>query len=173
MPAARISVKGIWWRINRAGGDPFVWTVDPADGRWQRGDVVRGFYLADTEASAWAEWYRHTSEQGVPPAQRMPRETWRVAVNVTDIADLSDMATLGMHGITELLPTRRQWTVTQPVGEAYYLDGWRGILNRSAAHVGGQVLTCFRPLPSLPGLRAVPPPRLYTDLPPLPTGLRT
>ena len=135
--------------------------------------MVRGFYLADTEATAWAEWYRHTSELGVPPAQRTPRDTWRVEVDVSDIADLSDMPTLGMHGITELLPTRRHWAATQPVGEAYYVDGWRGLLTPSAAHVRGQVLTIFRPLPPLSGLRAVPPPTRYTDLPPLPAGLRT
>ena len=103
----------------------------------------------------------------------MPRDTWRIDVNVTDVGDLTDMATLGLHGITELLPTRRQWPSTQPVGEAYYRGGWRGILTPSAAHLGGHVLTIFRPLPSLPGLRPLPPARRYTDLPPLPTGLRT
>jgi RES domain-containing protein len=166
-------VRGTWWRINRAGGEPFVWTQDPADGRWQTGAVVRGFYLADTEATAWAEWYRHTSELGAPPASRMPRDTWRIEVNVTDIGDLSDMATLGLHGITKLLPTRRQWPLTQPLGAAYYREGCRGILTPSAAHVGGRVLTIFRPLPSLPGLKPLPPPKRHTELPPLPTGLRT
>lgn len=149
------------------------WTADPADGRWQTGAVVRGLYLAGTEETAWAEWYRYTSEQGAPPTGRLPRDTWRIAVHVTDIGDLSDMATLGLHGITELLPTRRQWPKTQPVGESYYHDGYRGLLAPSAAHVGGQVLTIFRPLPALPGIRAIPPANRYTDLPALPTGLRT
>jgi len=108
LPAARISVNGIWWRINRSGGDPFHWTADPADGRWQTGAVVRGFYLADSEATAWAEWYRHTSEQGAPPASRMPRDTWQITVAVTDIADLSEPGVLAKHGIGELHPTRRQ-----------------------------------------------------------------
>jgi hypothetical protein len=93
--------------------------------------------VAGTEETAWAEWYRYTSEQGAPPASRLPRDTWRIAVNVTDIGDLSDMATLGLHGITELLPTRRQWPTTQPVGESYCHDGYRGILTPSAAHVDG------------------------------------
>jgi hypothetical protein len=135
--------------------------------------VVRGFYLADTEDTVWAEWYRHTSELGAPPASRMPRDVWRIAVDVADIGDLSDMATLAAHGIIELLPTRRQWSLTQPVGEAYYRDGCRGILTPSAAHVGGRVLTIFRPLPALPGLTPLPPAHRYEELPPLPTGLRT
>ena len=150
-----------------------LWTVDPADGRWQTGAVVRAFYLADTEATAWAEWYRHTSELGAPPASRMPRDTWRIAVDVVDIADLTEPGVLSSHGIHELRPTRRQWPLTQPVGEAYFAEGWRGLLAPSAAHEGGRVLAIFRPLPALPGLKPVPPPNRYDDLPPLPTGLRT
>lgn len=157
----------------RGGGDPYLWTPDPADGRWQTAAVVRGFYLADTEDTAWAEWYRQTSEAGAPPASRMPRDSWRISVNVAEIGDLSDMATLALHGLTELLPTRRQWPLTQPIGEAYYHVGCRGILTPSAAHVGGQVLTIFRPLPALPGLTPKPPPKEYTEPPALPTGLRT
>lgn len=98
---------------------------------------------------------------------------WRIAVNVTDVGDLSAMATLSLHGITELLPTRRQWPRTQPIGESYYDEGYRGILTPSAAHVGGQVLTIFRPLPALPGVRGIPPANRYTELPALPSGLRT
>lgn len=150
-----------------------LWTVDPADGRWQTGAVVRAFYLADTEATAWAEWYRHTSELGAPPASRMPRDTWRIAVDVVDIADLTEPGILGLHGIDELRPTRRQWPLTQPVGEAYFAEGCRGLLAPSAAHDGGRVLAIFRPLPALPGLTPVPPPNRHDELPPLPTGLRT
>ncbi len=135
--------------------------------------MVRALYLAGNEQTAWAEWYRHTSELGVPPAQRMPRDSWRIAVNVTDIADLSEMTTLRLHGLTELVPTRRQWPATQTIGESYYRDGARGILTPSAAHVDGRVLTIFRPLPSLPGLRPLGAPAEYTELPPLPKGLRT
>jgi RES domain-containing protein len=103
----------------------------------------------------------------------MPRDTWRIRVDVSDIADLTEPGLLQRHGITELRPTRRQWLVTQPVGDAYYNAGFRGLLAPSAAHDGGQVLAIFRPLPALPGLSTVPPPNRYDDLPPLPTGLRT
>jgi hypothetical protein len=138
----------VWWRINRTGSDPFLWTVEAADGRWQTGSVVRAFYLADTEATAWAEWYRHTSEQGAPPASRMPRDTWTIAVNVSDIADLADPDVLERHGIAELRPTRRQWPVTQPVGEAFYRAGFRGLLAPSAARdAGARSLRSFVPCP--------------------------
>ena len=173
LPAPRIAIKATWWRIVRGDANPLAWSSEPADGRWQRGSVVRALYLADTEETAWAEWYRHGSEVGVPPAQRLPADTWRIAVHVTDIGDLTDPATLALHGVRELLPTRRQWPRTQPIGEAYYADGWRGILAPSAARAKGRVLTVFRPLPRLPGVRPIPPPRQYTELPALPIGLRT
>ena len=173
MAAPRITVKGSWWRICRAGDDPFTWTADAADGRWQRGAVVRGLYLADSEATAWAEWYRHSSELGVPPATRLPRDTWKIAVDVPDGADLTAPGALAARGSGELLPTRRQWKPTQAVGEACYREGCRGLLAPSAARVDGRVLVIFRPLPALPGLGAVPPPRHHADLPPVPRGLRT
>ena len=135
--------------------------------------MVRALYLADSEATAWAEWYRHTSEQGAPPASRMPRDTWQITVAVTDIADLSEPGVLAKHGIGELHPTRRQWPLTQPLGEAHYQDGCRGLLAPSAAHVDGQVLAIFRPQPARRGLAPLPPPYHYDELPPLPTGLRT
>jgi hypothetical protein len=34
----------------------------PADGRWQRGDVVEALYVAPSEAAMWAEWYRFLTE---------------------------------------------------------------------------------------------------------------
>ncbi len=168
-----MTVRGTWWRIVRAGDDPLTWTPEPADGRWQRAAVVRALYLADTAETAWAEWYRHSSELGVPPATRMPRDLWKVSVRLVDVADLTADAVLAAHGVVGLAPTRLQWPTTQPVGEAYARDGWRGVMAPSAAHVGGRVLAVFRPLPAVPGVRAVPPPRHHTDLPPLPMGLRT
>lgn len=135
--------------------------------------MVRALYLADSADTAWAEWYRHSAELGVPPASRMPRDSWRLSVRLTDVADLTADGVLTAHGIEALAPTRRQWPVTQRVGEAYFRDGWRGLIAPSAAHAGGRVLAVFRPLPAVPGVRPLPPPRHHLELPPLPTGLRT
>ena len=171
--APRISVQGTWWRITRADSEPFTWTADPADGRWQRGSVVRAIYLGDDERTVWAEWYRHSSEAGVPPDRRLPRAVWRVDVDLQDIADLTGPGMLEAHGIERLDPTRRQWPATQPIGEAYYRDGARGLLAPSAARRGGTVLAVFRRGRAHPGLASVPPPQRFTKLPPIPRGLRT
>ncbi len=48
---------GAWFRHVPAGGAPLYRPEHPADGRWQRGEVVEGFYLADSEQTTWAEWY--------------------------------------------------------------------------------------------------------------------
>ncbi|MEP7159403.1 MAG: RES family NAD+ phosphorylase [Chloroflexota bacterium] len=158
----------------RPDADPFHLTPEPADGRWQRGSVVRAFYLADSEATAWAEWYRHSAELGVPPQSRLPRAMSRFDVDLDGVADLTDPELLTDHGIKSLQPTRRQWPKTQPIGESYWRAGLPGLLVPSAAHAGGRVLVVFRPSDEPPaGVSAKPRPKTYTELPPLPTGLRT
>ena len=173
VPAPRIHVAGTWWRVTRADADPLVLTTEPADGRWQRGNVVRAVYLGDSEATVWAEWYRHSSEAGVPPDRRLPRAMWRVDVDLDDVADLTAPGALEAHGIDRLEPTRRQWRRTQLIGERYWRDGARGLLAPSAARSGGVVMAVFRTGEAVAGLTPVPPPKRFRTLPPLPPGLRT
>ena len=136
--------------------------------------MVRGFYLADSESTAWAEWYRHSAELGVPPQKRLPRVMWHFEVSLDGIVDLTDEKLLRSHGIRSLQATRRQWRVTQPIGEAYWRKGNAGLLAPSAAHADGRVLVVFRPTDDPPaGLTPRPRPRRYDELPPPPTGLRT
>ena len=173
MATPRIQVQGTWWRITRPSAGPFVWTAEPADGRWQRGEIVRAIYLGDDEPTVWAEWFRHTSEAGVPPARRLPRDIWRVEVDLDDVADLTARGMLAARGIDRLEPSRRQWPLTQAIGEGYFRDGARGVLAPSAARRGGRVLAVFRRGRGHPGLVAVPPAERHEKLPPLPRGLRT
>jgi hypothetical protein len=60
-------IRGVFFRHVPAGGDPLFQPQHPADGRWQRGEIVEGFYLADSERTAWGEWYRALAELAVPP----------------------------------------------------------------------------------------------------------
>lgn len=108
-----------------------------------------------------------------PPASRLPRDTWRISVDVTDVADLGTAARLREHGIAELSPTRRQWPATQRIGATYVRAGYHGLLAPSAAHIGGKVLVIFRLDREMAGLSAIEPPNEYVALPALPTGLRT
>jgi RES domain-containing protein len=134
---------------------------------------VRALYLADSPETAWAEWYRHTSELGVPPQNRLPRDLWRFEVDLKKVADLTGDS-LARKGINSLAPTRRQWPRTQPIGESAWQDGFAALLAPSAARDGGQVLAVFRTEPgALPGIKPVRPHRRVKELPALPVGLRT
>ncbi len=136
--------------------------------------MVRALYLADSEATAWAEWYRHSAELAVPPQSRLPRAVYEFNVDVDDVADLTAAGVLARHGIRKLSPSRRQWPRTQPVGEAYFAAGRRGLLVPSAARVDGRVLLIFRrDAARPPGITVRGEGRVHRELPPLPTGLRT
>ncbi|HEY6582445.1 MAG TPA: RES family NAD+ phosphorylase [Rubrobacter sp.] len=114
-------------------GDPLFRPEQLADGRWQRGKVVEGFYLAADEQTAWAEWYRALAELAVPPMRQMPRELWRFEVELEGVADLSDVGKLEAAGQPYPVPSRREWSRFQAVGEVLAASGWRGILYPSAA----------------------------------------
>jgi hypothetical protein len=90
-----IDVRGTWWRQTPHGGDPLFHADPPSDGRWQRGEIVGALYFADTEDTAWAEWYRALAEFAIPPDRQMPRDLWRWKIDVTDVVDLSDGDRLG------------------------------------------------------------------------------
>lgn len=66
--------------------------------RWQRGSLVDALYLAEDEACAWAEWYRHLAEAAIPSASALPRDLWRYEVTALEVADLSDAARLARVG---------------------------------------------------------------------------
>jgi RES domain-containing protein len=87
-------ITGRWLKHAYLGAAPLAPRDPPPDNRWQRGDVVDAIYLADEEATAWAEWYRHLAERGVPPNAQMPRELWAWAVDVA-VADGSDRRAAG------------------------------------------------------------------------------
>ena len=133
---------------------------------------MRALYLGDSEATVWAEWYRHTSEAGVPPEQRLPRAIWRIEVDIDDIADLTAPGVLAGrdHAPRPDAPAMAEDATDRRVVLA---RGARGVLAPAAAREGGLVLAIFRPEESIEGVRAVPPPKRYRDLPALPPGLRT
>ena len=81
-------VRGVWFRHVPAGGAPLFRPERPADGRWQRARSSRASNLADSEETAWAEWYRALAELLIPPMRQVPRDLWRFRVDST-LADLS------------------------------------------------------------------------------------
>jgi RES domain-containing protein len=170
-------VRGAFFRHVPAGGDPLFRPEHPADGRWQRGEIVEGFYLAEDEQTAWGEWYRALAELAVPPMRQMPRDLWRFDVRVEGVADLSSSDRLAVVGLPPPIPARRQWSRFQTVGEALASDGWPGVLYPSASRSAGSrdnlALCLFRRAPLVPGVGPVGPPARHNEPPAPPTGLRT
>jgi len=168
--AARI--RGRWVKHAYPGSPPLPEREPAPDNRWQRGDIVDALYLADSDDTAWAEWYRHLAERMVPPLAQMPRELWTWKVNV-EVADLSTPERLAEAGLRPPAPGRSSWRAFQRVGERLWKDGWAGLIAPSAARPEGKVLCLFRDEHGVAGAQAVPPPREVKEPPPPPMGLRT
>jgi RES domain-containing protein len=165
-------VKGRWFKHTYPSSPPLPLRKPPPDNRWQRGQIIDALYLADSEQTAWAEWYRHLAEAMIPPLAQMPRELWTWQVEV-DVADLSTIDKLSDVGLEAPTPARRGWPACQRLGERLAAEGWAGLLAPSAARPDGKILCLFRARNTIRGAKPLPPPRLIEQPPPPPTGLRT
>jgi RES domain-containing protein len=172
LEVAAVVVRGRWVKHTYPGSQPLPERDPPPDNRWQRGEVVDALYLADSETTAWAEWYRHLAERAIPPLAQMPRELWTWQVDV-EVADLSSPKHLAAVGLTPPSPGRSDWKRYQRIGEQLSKDGWTGLLAPSAARRDGKILCLFRDKRGVHGAKPHPPPRRVTEPPPPPTGLRT
>lgn len=143
------------------------------DNRWQRGRVIDALYLADSEATMWAEWYRSLAEAGIPPMEQLPRHVWRYHLRALEVADLGEEARLGRLGLSSPVPTRRSWRPYQAVGEQLWREGWPGLLAPSAARPEGRVLCLFADDPADLPARPFGRPRVVREPPVPPTGMRT
>jgi RES domain-containing protein len=139
--AAR-AVEGVWVRHVPHRAELLGRASVPADGRWQRGDVVPGLYLADSIETATAEWYRSLAEWGLAPQDHVPYDhhEWRLDLR---LADLSDVARLRRVALAEPSPDRRTWPAFQRVGEQLWREGWAGLVAPSAARPQALVACVF------------------------------
>lgn len=167
-------VNGAWVKHSPAGLPPLPPRIDPPDNRWQRGAVVDAIYLANDEDTAWAEWYRHLAENGLPPGKALPRDLWEWDVDL-EVADLSDATRLTRVSLPMPTPGRPTWPQYQLVGEQLWRDGWCGLIAPSAARPKlGLTLCLFWPSgSSIDGADPRIPPRTVVDAPAPPVGMTT
>jgi RES domain len=173
IPTARLN--GIWVRHVPVFGpapDPFHRGSD-ADGRWQRASDAGGFYLADEEDTAWAEWYRYLGRAGLRPDEAVPRYLLSYRLDL-EVADLRNTDTLAEWGLTPPDPNDA-WSAFQDVGATLVAAGHRAIVSKSAARPANDVLCIFRPpgVAHPPGVEFEPPPRRHDVAPVVPRGMRT
>jgi RES domain-containing protein len=135
--------------------------------------LVDALYLADGEATMWAEWYRGLAELGIPLIYQLPRDVWRYRLRSLEVADLSDAARLARVGLTPPAPGRKTWRPYQAIGEQLWREGWAGLLAPSAARPAGKVLCLFVDDPGALPVRPFGRPRVVREPPAPPTGMRT
>jgi RES domain len=143
LPVDAARIHGEWLKHAAAGLNALPLRKDAPDNRWQRGAVVDALYLAESEETVWAEWYRHLAENGIPPQRALPRDLWRWGVAV-EVADLRTPERLARVGLTAPTPGRITWPSYQAVGEELWREGWRGLVAPSAARPSGMTLCLFR-----------------------------
>lgn len=135
-------VEGAWIRHVPHGADLLGRAIPPADGRWQRGEIVGGLYLAEGTQTATAEWYRALAEQGFSPQDHVPHDHHRWQIDV-ELADLTSEDRLASVGLTSPTPDRRTWLAYQDVGETLRQDGWAGVIAPSAARPKSLIVCVF------------------------------
>ena len=165
------AVNGTWVRHVPHRAELLGRASLPADGRWQRGEVVPGLYLADSMETATAEWYRALAELGLSPQDHVPYDhhEWRLDLR---LADLSSVEALHDVALSTPAPDRRGWPAFQRVGEQLWRGGWAGLVAPSAARPGALVVCIFAeawpPAGCEPIGRSV-----VVAVPPPPRGMRT
>jgi hypothetical protein len=104
---------------------------------------------------------------------QLPRDVWRHQVQTLNVADLSDANRLTRVGLTLPTPGRKAWPAHQHVGETLWNEGWHGLLASSAARLSGLVLCLFVEDPTNLPAQPVAPPKVVSEPPVPPTGMRT
>ena len=166
-------IQGEWLKHAAAGLGPLPARDDPPDNRWQRGHVVDALYLANSEETVWAEWYRHLAENGIPPERALPRDLWRWRVDL-EVADLRSKGKLAAAGLPFPTPGRSTWPSFQAVGEELWREGWRGLAAPSAARPAGLTLCLFRgEADAVDGAEPVGRPQRVVSAPAPPVGMTT
>jgi RES domain-containing protein len=139
-----VPVQGAWSRHVRAGEGGLEAGRGGRGGRFHRPGQL-AVYLADSDATAWAEWYRWLAEQAYPPDQGLPRDLHRIAVDFDTVVDLSSAATRKAAGVPERLrPAQSQWAAFQERADRWRAKGAQGVLYSSAARTGSLCLCVFR-----------------------------
>lgn len=136
------AVTGKWIRHVPHRADLLGRSSTPSDGRWQRGEIVPALYLADTVATATAEWYRSLAEWGLSPQDHIPYDhhRWRLRLELADLSRVEQLLAVGLHAPR---PNRRTWPTYQRVGEQLWDEGWAGLIAPSAARPGSLVTCVF------------------------------
>ena len=92
-------------------------------------------YLCTTPRCAAAELARLAHRQSLAVEYLLPREVWRIQVNLNRTLDLTDEAVLRTLGLRTEDLIREDYQLTNEIGEAAHEQGFQAIIARSATAV--------------------------------------
>ncbi|MCQ3804392.1 MAG: RES family NAD+ phosphorylase [Acidimicrobiia bacterium] len=92
-------------------------------------------YLCTTPACTAAELTRLARRQGIAVEQFLPREVWRIQVDLTRVLDLTDDTVLDTLELEIGSLVSDDYSLTNEIGEAAYEQGFQAIVTRSATAV--------------------------------------
>jgi RES domain-containing protein len=165
---AWVPMRGTWARHTAPGVDGL--DAHSGGSRWLATGRP-GLYLADSQETAWAEFYRFLAESRTGPARAMPRDLHRVTVDLDRVADLSTERARRVLALPRMRASQKQWPAFQAIGEHLIAERAQAVLFGSAARTRSRCLCVFEA--GLAGLSVeAEPVRLITPPPP-PRGLRT
>lgn len=134
LPAAELSITG--YRNQAAGFDPRSGEgARRFGGRFNPPHSFPVIYLCTTRACVVAELTRRANRQGLTVADLLPREVWRLTVDVTKALDLTDPDTLGVLDIDPADLIRDDLRLPRDIGEAAHEHRFQAIRSRSATGV--------------------------------------
>lgn len=135
IPAA--SWKGSGWRHVASGRQPLSGEgARITGGRWNPPRSFSVLYLGSTRETVIAEFHRLAARQRLDPAEFLPRILYRYDVNLTNMLDLTEEASLAMLDTTGIGISGNDLTVPRGIGEAVFASGREGVVAPSAAGHG-------------------------------------
>jgi hypothetical protein len=96
---ARVPVSGTWVRHVPAGGEALRTGKRGTPGRFHRPGEIALYLAARSRPTAWAEWYRALAERAQEPNEDVPRDLFRVSVNLSEVVDVSTTAARARAGL--------------------------------------------------------------------------
>lgn len=111
-------------------------------GRWNPPDSFPVLYMALSQDTVVAEFYRHAERQGMPPENMLPRRFQEYQVELGLLLDLRDKQVRPDLGLTDAVIQSDDPSTCQSVGDAAHYAGFEGIVAPSATGTG-EVLAVF------------------------------
>ena len=92
-------------------------------------------YLCTTRPCVVAELTQQANRQNIDVEQLLPRELWRVQIELTQVLDLTDNTTLLALNLAAADLVRDDYQLTREIGEAAYEQQFQAVLTPSATGV--------------------------------------